>query len=118
MSAHMVSMPRFPDAERRSSVIGHSLPRLEDEVLLRGQGRFLDDLKLPKQLSMRVVRSDVARGRIVSVDCETARAMPGVFAVWTGADVRHLPPIDFRDPAAEALKPYRQPVLAQGFVRY
>jgi aerobic carbon-monoxide dehydrogenase large subunit len=114
----MVSMLRFPDAERRSRVIGRSLPRLEDEILLRGQGRFVDDLKLPEQLSMRVVRAEIARGRILSVDCESARAMPGVFALWTGADVRHLPPIDFRDPAAEALKPYRQPVLAQEFVRY
>ena len=87
----MVSMPRFPDAERRTSVIGHSVPRLEDAVLLRGQGRFVDDLKLPGQLAMRVVRSEVARGRIVSIDCETARAMPGVFAVWTGEHVRHLP---------------------------
>jgi aerobic carbon-monoxide dehydrogenase large subunit len=111
-------MPRFPEAERRSRVIGHSLPRLEDGVLLRGQGRFVDDLKLPKQLAMRVVRSEVARGRIAAIGCETARAMPGVFAIWTEAEVGHLPVIDFRDPAAEALKPYRQPVLAQHVVRY
>ncbi len=111
-------MPRFADAERRTAVIGRSLPRLEDEPLLRGQGRFADDLNLPQQLSMRVVRAEAANGRIISVDCERARNMPGVFAVWTGKDVRHLPPIDFRDPAAEALKPYRQPVLAQEYVRY
>ena len=44
--------------------------------------------------------------------------MPGVVAVWTHADIAGLPPIDFRDPAAEALKPYRQPLLARDRVRY
>ena len=111
-------MTRFADAERRTGVIGHSLPRLEDEPLLRGQGRFLDDLNLPDQLYMRVLRAPIAHGRIVGIECDAARKSPGVFAVWTGRDVAQLPPIDFRDPAAEALKPYRQPVLAQTHVRY
>ena len=44
--------------------------------------------------------------------------MPGVIAVWTGADVADLPPIDFRDPAAEALRPYRQPLLVRDRLRY
>ena len=44
--------------------------------------------------------------------------MPGVVAVWTHVDLGGLPPIDFRDPAAEALKPYRQPLLAHDRVRY
>ena len=43
---------------------------------------------------------------------------PGVAAVWTGADIADLPPIDFRDPAGEALRPYRQPLLAQDRLRY
>src|SRR5438105_6070724 len=111
-------MTQFTDAMRKTSVIGRSLPRLEDEALLRGEGRFADDLNLPKQLHMRVVRSQIAHGRLNSIEFETAHAVPGVVAVWTGKDVRHLPPIDFRDPAAEALKPYRQPVLAQDVVRY
>lgn len=111
-------MTRFPDAMRKTSVIGHSLKRLEDEVLLRGDGHFADDLNLPRQLHMRVVRAQIAHGRLLAIDCEAACALPGVFAVWTGTDVRHLPPIDFRDPAAEVLKPYRQPVLAQERIRY
>jgi len=40
-------------------------------------------------------------------------AAPGIAAVWTVADIADLPPIDFRDPAAEALRPYRQPLLAR-----
>ena len=111
-------MTRFPDAKRRSSVIGRSLPRLEDEPLLRGQGRFLDDINLPGQLHMRVVRAEIAHGRITAIDDEAARKLAGVAAVWTGRDVEHIPPIDFRDPAADALKPYRQPVLAQTHIRY
>ena len=111
-------MTRFPDAERRTAVIGRALPRLEDEPLLRGQGRFVDDINLPRQLHMRIVRAPIAHGRITAIDCAAARSTSGVFAVWTGKDVAHLPPIDFRDPAAEVLKPYRQPVLAQDYIRY
>ena len=41
-----------------------------------------------------------------------ARALPGVLSVWTGEDTADIPPVDFRDPSAQALLPYRQPVLA------
>jgi CO/xanthine dehydrogenase Mo-binding subunit len=109
---------RFEDAARSGKVIGRSVLRLEDEPLLLGQGRFADDISFPHQLHLRVVRSEHAHGRIAGIDIATAGAFPGVVAVWTGADIKDLPPIDFRDPAAEALKPYRQPALAQDFVRY
>ena len=56
---------------------------------------------------------------IVSVDArQPARALPGVFAVWTAADVADVPPIDFREGSIPALDPYRQPILATGKVRY
>src|SRR5258706_15868915 len=109
---------RFQDAARSGKVVGRSLPRLEDEALLLGQGRFADDIRFPAQLHMRVVRSQYAHGEIVAIDVAAARAFPGVVALWTAADIKDLPPIDFRDPAAEALKPYRQPALAQSVVRY
>ncbi len=111
-------MNRFADAARKGSVIGRSVARLEDEPLLLGKGRFVDDIAFDRQLHMRVVRSNHARGKLVGIDIAAARAMPGVTQIWTGEDIASLPPIDFRDPAAEALKPYRQPALAQGFVRY
>ena len=111
-------MGRFPDAERVGRVVGRSVTRLEDEPLLVGQGRFIDDISFPGQLHMRVVRSQHAHGRILSIDTAEAKALNGVFAVWTGEDLRDLPPIDFRDPAAESLKPYRHPALAPGTVRY
>lgn len=100
------------------STIGRSVPRLEDDPLLRGEGRFAADINFPGQLHMRVVRSAEAHARIVSIDSTEARAAPGVVAVWTWEDIQDVPPIDFRDPSADALAPYRQPVLAKDFVRY
>src|SRR5919201_1578266 len=47
-----------------------------------------------------------------------ARALPGVIAVWTAADIADVPPIDFREGPIPALEPYRQPVLATDKVRY
>ena len=67
---------------------------------------------------MRIARSAHAHGRIVSVDTSAARALPGVYAVWTAADVADVPPIDFREGSIPALDPYRQPILATGKVRY
>ena len=109
---------RFQDAPRSGKVVGRALPRLEDETLLRGRGRFADDISFPNQLHMRVVRSQFAHGRIESLDTEAARAVAGVFAIWTAEDIADLSPIDFRDPAAEVLKPYRQYALARDCVRY
>lgn len=99
-------------------MIGASVRRIEDPTLLRGRGRFAADVDLPGQVHMRVVRSPVAAGRLTGVDTAAAAALPGVLAVWTGADVADLPPIDFRLTAQESMRPYRQPVLAQGHVRY
>lgn len=109
---------RFPDAARSGKVLGRSVARLEDDPLLVGQGRFIDDISFPGQLHMRIVRAQHAHGRIVAIDSAAARGVAGVVAVWTGETIAELPPIDFRDAAAEALKPYRQPVLARGMVRY
>lgn len=67
---------------------------------------------------MRVVRSPVAHGRLVSIDASAALALPGVHAVWTFADVAHIPPIPFRLTGLKALEPYRQFALAKDFVRY
>jgi len=101
-----------------SRVLGKSVPRLEDRPLLTGRGRFVGDISFRHQLHMRVVRSPYAHALVQVVDATAARAVPGVVAVWTAADIAGLPPIDFRDPAAEALRPYRQPLLATDRVRY
>ncbi len=98
--------------------IGQSVLRLEDPPLVRGRGRFAGDISFPHQLHMRMARSAVAHGRIVSIDAAAALAIPGVHAVWTAADIADIPPIDFREGRIEKLEPYRQPVLATDRVRY
>src|SRR6266850_2577764 len=99
-------------------VLGRSVPRLEDPPLVTGRGRFVGDISFPRQLHMRVVRSPYAHAVLGGVDIAAALEIPGVVAVWTGADIADLPPIDFRDPAGEALRPYRQPLLARDRLRY
>jgi CO/xanthine dehydrogenase Mo-binding subunit len=98
--------------------IGRPVPRLEDRTLLTGKGRFAADISFPGQWCMRVVRSNVAHGKIRSIDAAAALKMPGVHAVWTHADVVHIPPIPFRLTGLTSLEPYRQPVLAMDTVRY
>jgi len=67
--------------------IGQSVTRFEDPRLLRGEGRFVEDVNLPGQAYMYVVRSPHAHARIRSIDTAAAMAAPGVIAVFTGADL-------------------------------
>ena len=99
-------------------LIGRSVTRLEDPPLLTGAGRFAADVSFPHQLHMRIVRSSYAHARLVAIDTTQARALPGVYAVWTAADVAHVPPIDFRLTRLDGLEHYRQHVLATDRLRY
>ena len=74
--------------------IGQSVARLEDPPLVAGRGAFAGDINFPHQLHMRIVRSAHAHGRLVAIDAAAARALPGVFAVWSAADIADVPPID------------------------
>ncbi len=67
--------------------IGQPVPRAEDPVLLRGEGHYADDVSLPGQAHAVMVRSPVAHGIIRAIDTASARAMPGVLAVYTAADL-------------------------------
>jgi CO/xanthine dehydrogenase Mo-binding subunit len=106
------------DIQGKRKYIGEPLPRLEDVPLLTGHGRFADDVSFSHQLYLRIVRSEHAHASIKSIDCEAARAMPGVFAVWTAADIPDVPRIELRDGSEEALLRCCQPVLATEKVRY
>jgi aerobic carbon-monoxide dehydrogenase large subunit len=68
--------------------IGQSVRRREDPRLLRGQGRYFDDLKLADQLYAAVLRSPHAHADITGIDTRQAQTMPGVHAVLTGDDYR------------------------------
>lgn len=99
--------------------IGRSVPRLEDQRLLRGRGWFHDDVNRPGQLWMRLVRSPVAHARIRAIDLSAAARLPGVAAVITAADLHAMPRIPVRQPTPGIdFAPYLQPALATGFIRY
>ncbi|HZP69934.1 MAG TPA: xanthine dehydrogenase family protein molybdopterin-binding subunit [Pseudolabrys sp.] len=102
----------------KGKFVGRSVPRLEDRPLLTGKGRFAGDVSFPGQWHMRVVRSPIAHGRLGSIDARPALALPGVHAVWTYADIAHIPPIGFRLTGLVELEAYRQTILAHRYVRY
>src|SRR5205807_4386361 len=66
--------------------LGQAVPRFEDPRLLRGGGRYVDDMVLPRMVFGHVLRSPHAHARIRSIDTSAAKAAPGVVAVLTGAD--------------------------------
>src|SRR5689334_21279396 len=68
--------------------IGARYPRLEDPALIRGAGKFVDDVVVPGLLEAAFLRSPVAHGLIRAIDLSAARALPGVHAVYTLADLR------------------------------
>lgn len=68
--------------------IGQPVTRLEDPRLLKGQGRYLDDINYDRQLFAVILRSPHAHAEIVSIDKSAAEAAPGVHGVFTGVDYR------------------------------
>lgn len=103
---------------------GLSPKRLEDQRLLTGQGHFIDDKPEDGALWLHVLRSPHAHARIVSVDVEAAKAMPGVHAIITGADlvaddVGTLPTLNiFKRPDGSEMKFPPRRLLAHEAVRY
>src|SRR4051794_5988576 len=66
---------------------GRAVHRVEDAALLAGRGRFVDNVAEPGQAIVAFQRSPYAHARIVAIDAEAARTMPGVLAVYTGAEL-------------------------------
>jgi carbon-monoxide dehydrogenase large subunit len=81
---------------------GSRVPRVEDPRLLSGRGTFVDDIQLPRMLHCCFVRSPYARARIVRIDVSEAAALPGVHAVFVGADLNPLSVL----PQPEPTSPY------------
>ncbi len=69
---------------------GASIKRSEDPRILTGGGRYVDDIKLPGMLHAAFVRSPLAHARVLAVNVSAARALPGVVAVLTGADIEAM----------------------------
>jgi carbon-monoxide dehydrogenase large subunit len=77
-------------SHRTPSLIGRRIARIEDEPLLRGKGRFVDDLDIPGVLHVAFLRSPIAHGRLKGIDTSAAKAVPGIYAVLSFADLRPL----------------------------
>jgi aerobic carbon-monoxide dehydrogenase large subunit len=73
--------------ERELHGIGAPVRRTEDRRFLTGKGRYTDDIQLHRQAHVVIVRSTHAHARILSIDTTSAKAAPGVIAVFTGQDL-------------------------------
>src|SRR4029079_15525758 len=76
------------EREDKLQGVGSSLPRKEDARFIRGQGTYVDDIKLPGMLFGAMVRSPYAHARIKGIDKSKALACPGVVAVLTADDLK------------------------------
>ena len=102
--------------------IGQPVPRQEDPTLLRGEGRYTDDMNLPNQAWCVMVRSQVAHGVIKGIDTAEAKTKPGVLGVWTGADLANYGPLKTLIPVpnrdGSPMKTPTRPSLATDKVRF
>ena len=104
--------------------LSQSIRRVEDPRLLKGGGRYTDDVAVAGQAQGYVLRSPHAHAKIISIDTAAAKAMPGVLGIWTAADltaagIGNLPclaPVKSVDGSPTSDTPH--PVLADGVVRY
>src|SRR5437870_759142 len=100
-------------------MIGSSPPRKEDRRLLTGAGRFVDDLRREGLLHLAVVRSVEAHARIAKIALAEARALRGVVAAWSAADLPETArPMPSAYGAVRKGRPWSQPILARDRVRY
>jgi len=110
----ITASPRF--------AVGQAVPRLEDPLLLRGQGTYTDDIALPGQLWCVMVRSPYGHGVIDRIGTEAAAAMPGVVGVFTGADMAGYgtlgSPMPFRNRDGTPMRKVARSVLATDKVRF
>ncbi len=116
-------MNAYLDPTDAKFAIGQPVSRKEDPVLLRGDGRYSDDLSLPGQLHAVMVRSRNAHGVLRGVDRAEALAMPGVLGVFTAADLREggIGPMQSSSGKNRDGSPSPRPeqmALAEGKVRY
>ena len=96
-----------------TATVGRSVPRLEAHAKVTGRAEYVHNLSVPHMLHANVLRATVAHGRIRTIDVSAARAMPGVFAVYTGEDIRKLIAEPYYGPAF-----HDQPILALDKVRH
>ncbi len=106
----------------KDSGIGASSKRREDVRFLTGAGNYTDDINVAGQAYVYFLRSDIAHGRITSIDTSAAEAMPGVVKVFTGKDFEGVGGIpcgwEVTDKHGAPMQEPAHPILAQGKVRH
>ena len=111
-----------PTVAHSAHAIGQRVLRKEDGQLLRGQGRYTDDIDLPRQAYAFIVRSNIAHGYIRSIGTEAARTMPGVLGIYTGADMAQYGTLQsalpFKSRDGSDMKKPGRPVLPSDKVRF
>src|SRR5262245_29313902 len=98
-----------------SGLIGASIRRVEDPILVSGKGCYTDDVQLPGIVHLAFLRSSYPHAKIISIDTSAGMTLPGVLLVVTGADLDvHLsvPAI----PMVPGMKIPPHPLLARGAV--
>ncbi len=104
--------------------VGQPVSRTEDPTLLRGKGRYTDDINLPGQAYAVMVRSKVAHGILKGIDSTAAASMPGVLAILTHKDLDEagfgplMCPLNIPQRDGTPMKTPPRPSLAKGKVRY
>lgn len=100
-------------------LVGQPVERMEDARFLSGSGLFVDDLDRAGMVHAAILRSPISHARLGAIDASVALAMPGVHAVITAADLGDdVPLIPLRLAPLPEFEPFRQPVIADGKVRY
>jgi carbon-monoxide dehydrogenase large subunit len=98
-------------------VFGTSIRRVEDPHLIRGAGRYVDDLQPSGCLHLVFLRSHLAHATIARIGLAAARNAPGVVAVWTAADMQNVKPLQIEEGVEGMSLPERR-VLSSGRVRH
>src|SRR5690242_355741 len=102
--------------------IGAAVRRTEDKRFLTGKGRYTDDINLPGQAYVYILRSPHAHAKIKGIDTAKAKKAPGVVAIYTGADTAKLGGLPcgwlIHSKDGSPMKEPKHAVLAEGAVRH
>lgn len=114
MSTLQEHAPTPSRTENGGTWVGRPIRRFEDPRLIAGEGEYLEDLRIPNMADVVLVRSIEPHARITAIDATAARAMPGVIAVITAADLHGVGGV----PVGGNLKIPEHPPLAGEIVRF
>jgi carbon-monoxide dehydrogenase large subunit len=115
-------MPDFQHAPSPAHrIIGHNIPRLEDQSLLRGEGRYVDDISFADMAHIAFIRSPHAHARILSINTGKALSHPALIKILTAADIAPLvsdPLLRVALPSPAFKQELHRPILAGEEVVY